>query len=622
MKYNTQIFIEKANIKHNNQYDYSKVNYTDSVTPVEIICPIHGSFFQSPVNHLRGRGCPQCAKKKQGKHIKADVMMGRIKNALGDGYDLSKAVYVNASTPMTIICPKHGEFKKFPFAILSGQKCPMCNNRHLTTKDIIEKFHAVHGDKYDYSKVEYHKMHDKVCIICPEHGEFWQTPNKHLKGQGCPKCGKENASKKLLKNNSFFIQKAKEVHGNKYDYSKVNYVNSCTPVTIICPQHGEFQQLPHDHLNGHGCPKCAIDNSKLGTDNFIKIATAIHKGRYDYSKVNYINSYTPVEIICPVHGSFWQKPGNHLKGCGCSVCGHEISKAENEIYEYVISLLGRENVENRNRTALDGKEIDIFIPSKAIGIEYNGLKWHSSEFHKESDYHLTKLNLCNQHGIKLITIFEDEYINHKNIVLNKIRHLIGKDENLNKIYARKCSVKLIDNKTAKEFLDKNHIQGFGKSTIYIGSFYGDKLIGVMSFLRNQDNKWELTRFATDNDYLCVGIGGKLFKYFTKNYNPLEVKSFADRRWTVDIYNNLYIKLGFQIDKIEQPDYKYFCPQIDGMKRIHKFNFRKQILHKKFNLPLELTESEMADKLDAWKIYDCGLVKYVWKRKEKVTKRNK
>lgn len=135
----------------------------------------------------------------------------------------------------------------------------------------------------------------------------------------------------------------------------------------------------------------------------------------------------------------------------------------------------------------------------------------------------------------------------------------------------------------------------------------------MTFVQRAKGEWELTRFATDITKHSIGVGGKMFNYFIRNYNPLLVKSFADRRWTSCIGDNLYLKLGFKLDKILKPDYRYF---LDGIKnRIHKFNFRKQTLHKKYGLPLDLTESQMVERINAKKVYDCGLLKYVWKKTE-------
>ena len=188
-----------------------------------------------------------------------------------------------------------------------------------TKEEFIAKAREVHGDKYDYSKVEYVGALTKVCIICPEHGEFWQEANSHLRGQGCPKCKYE----KQTSSTEEFIQKAHKVHGDKYDYSKVEYVGALTKVCIICPEHGEFWQIPSAHLRGQGCPKCKAKKQTCTTDEFIAKAKKIHGDKYDYSKVNYVNRKTKVCIICPKHGEFWQTPNHHLSGCGCPKCGVE-----------------------------------------------------------------------------------------------------------------------------------------------------------------------------------------------------------------------------------------------------------------------------------------------------------
>ena len=204
----------------------------------------------------------------------------------------------------------------------------------------ISDARCVHGDKYDYSKVEYINANTKVCIICPEHGEFWQTPHSHLNGRGCPLCAKEHSTN-YKNTKEFFIDRATKKHNGKYDYSKVEYVNSSVPVCIICPDHGEFWQTPHNHLNSTGCKKCK-SNKHLGVkdslESFIEKAHKIHGDKYDYSKVEYVNSTTPVCIICPDHGEFWQTPSNHTnkihpKGCDkCNRLKHsndeKISKEE------------------------------------------------------------------------------------------------------------------------------------------------------------------------------------------------------------------------------------------------------------------------------------------------------
>ncbi|WGZ93393.1 MAG: DUF723 domain-containing protein [Candidatus Thiothrix putei] len=139
--------------------------------------------------------------------------------------------------------------------------------RKLTTKEFIKRSREVHSDRYDYSKVEYVNNKTKVVIICPEHGDFEQSPNSHLSGIGCPHCA--NESKKLTQES--FIQKANEVHDNKYDYSKVEYTHSATKVEIICPIHGAFEQTSYNHLRGSGCPHCGYENTGWTKAKFIDI---------------------------------------------------------------------------------------------------------------------------------------------------------------------------------------------------------------------------------------------------------------------------------------------------------------------------------------------------------------
>jgi hypothetical protein len=543
-------FLEKAKEVHGDKYDYSKVEYVDSKTKVCIICPEHGEFWQEPAAHLRGYNCPKCANVKRGDTFR-DNLGNFIKKAVkvhGAKYDYSKVEYINAYTKVCIICPEHGEFYMQPQNHLLGQGCPKCVGRGLNTDEIVKKFKEVHGNKYDYSKVEYKKMHDKVCIICPEHGEFWQTPSKHLLGQDCPKCAKILMGEKNNIGGNEFIKRSIEKWGDLYDYSKVEYDKIDKKVEIICKKHGSFFQRPYDHLHGHGCP----------------------------------------------------------------VCGKLESKGEIELYNMICELIGKENVIHNDRKTLNGKEIDILIPNYNIGIEFNGLRWHSEVYLKDRYYHINKSLEASKKGIKLIHIFEDEWVNHKEIVTDKIKHLLNKNNCKEKIFARKCSVKEINKNDAEIFLNKNHIQGFTPSTTYIGCFYKDELIGVMSFLCENGNNWNLNRFSTNIKYICCGVGGKLLKYFIKKYNPFNIKSFADRRWTFNDGENIYNKLGFKFINELKPDYKY-VNRINPIERIHKFNFRKETLNKRYNLPLSMTELEMTKELGYDRIWDCGLLKYIWKQ---------
>ena len=262
-KITTEDFIKKAKKIHGDKYDYSKVTYINSETPVTIFCPKHGEYTCTPHKHLQGRKCRECANEEH--KLTTKEFIEKARKIHGDKYDYSKVKYIDSTTSVCIICPEHGEFWQVPASHLSGKGCGLCAGNKLTTKEFIEKARKVHGNKYDYSKVNYIGSNSKVCIICPVHGEFWQKPNNHLNGNTCPVCSKIlNVEKIKRKKGSYlekFIEKARKVHGNKYDYSKVNYTNNSTKVCIICPEHGEFWQTPSKHLQGHNCPIC--NESKL-----------------------------------------------------------------------------------------------------------------------------------------------------------------------------------------------------------------------------------------------------------------------------------------------------------------------------------------------------------------------
>ena len=287
-------FIKKAKSVHGEKYDYSRVEYVNNKTNVCIVCPEHGEFWQQPGNHLKGSSCPKCATESRSniRRKGKEQFIEEAKKVHGDYYDYSKVEYVNSKTKVCIICPEHGEFWQTPGGHLAGNGCPICFGTHKrTNEEFIREAKKIHGNKYDYSNVVYVNNHTKVCIICPEHGEFWQTPERHIaQKQGCPKCYDNKRGDTLRKNNDWFIEKAREVHGNKYDYSKVDYVNNHTKVCIICPEHSEFWQTPSSHINAkQGCPRCG-GRFTYTTEEFIEKARKVHGDLYDYSKVVYKNN--------------------------------------------------------------------------------------------------------------------------------------------------------------------------------------------------------------------------------------------------------------------------------------------------------------------------------------------
>lgn len=304
-KLSPEEFINRAKKVHGNRYDYSKANYINSCTKIVIICREHGEFEQVPNSHLNGRGCVKCSYLIKSLHL----MMGlekfvrRAKKIHNDKYDYSNVNYVNNHTNVSIICLIHGEFKQSPKSHLMGCGCPKCAGvASPSIEQFVYKAKKTHDKKYIYSDVEYINARTKIIIFCLEHGKFKQTPADHLKGNGCPKCAS-------VSNTKLFIDKAKKVHGCKYNYSKVVYINTYDKVIIICPKHGFFEQAPTSHLNGRGCPKCqntVSKSSQLWLDN-LSIPKKYREKSIKVGDTTYkLDAYDPINNIAyEFNGDFW-----------------------------------------------------------------------------------------------------------------------------------------------------------------------------------------------------------------------------------------------------------------------------------------------------------------------------
>lgn len=413
----------------------------------------------------------------------------------------------------------------------------------------------------------------------------------------CPYC--EWSTKDISNNSGAFGMHLEKIHNiSKNEYLKEHPEDFDYFLVANNTKNLQLENNPDKFIT---CPICS---------KRLRWINSKHLEKHGITKLQYVNTYG-VNRLSNLTKDKLIASANNMNLSLDSKENKFSSLPEKSIKSYIDSL-GFSTT--KDRRILNGEEIDIYVPSEKIGFEFNGNKWHTEWFgHKGRYYHLNKTLNCEAKGIDLIHIFEDEFYEKRDIVYSKIRHLLKADSNLPKIGGRKCIVKKIEKVEGNTFLDKYHIQGSSNSTLFYGAYFQNKLIAVMSFLReNKSGKWNLTRFASDYNYICQGIGGKLFSTFVKENSPKIVKSFADRRWTVTSQNNVYVKLGFTLDKILKPDYRYYNPHIDRYKRFHKFGFRKQILSKKYGFPLSMTETEMVRELGYDRIWDCGLLKYVWK----------
>ena len=428
-----------------------------------------------------------------------------------------------------------------------------------------------------------------------------------------------------------FIEKAISIHGDKYNYKLVDYKGWSTKVKIICPEHGVFEQTPHNHIKGQGCPKCH-PNHKKSTEEFIIDAYCKHGDKYNYKLVDYKGWSTKVKIICPEHGVFEQAPHNHIKGQGCPRCGRVKSTMSNRIgvdewvyrsnkihenkYEYShvkyknikdkVKIICPEHgifeqeadshqrgvgcpkcfgsiskqetelqewlneyidIKTNNRTLIKPLELDIVIPEKRIAIEYNGLYWHSERQGKDIKYHLNKYNFCKEQGYRLIQIWENEWLSKQDIVKSILLNAIGINKRV--IHGRKCVIKDVTPKDARVMYDNNHIQGF-KGGQHKGLYYDDELISLMTI----DARNELQRFVNKKYTKVHGSFSKLLKSFI-NEGYKDIYTFADLRFFT---GNVYEKNGFKYDKILPPRYCYFKKIIV----YHRRHFQKKNIERKYN----------------------------------------
>ncbi|MRN38598.1 hypothetical protein CRG49_000645 [Neisseria sp. N95_16] len=557
----TEEFIQKANRVHNGLYDYSKSNYTHRQDKVVIICPEHGEFLQQAGLHMKGQGCPKC----KGNKIRAQ--------------------------------------------------------RAKTTEQFIAEAREVHGTKYDYSKVVYVNNSQKVEIICPQHGSFMKAPDKHLAGQGCPQCAKLRVADYHRQTPDELLDRCVKVHGDRYDYSRTDFTKGASAkVDIICPTHGVFQQVLTQHYSGQGCPRCAhikITNARRSdTSDFIAKSQALHGKKYDYRLVDYVQNKSPVEIICQYHGSFYQRPNDHLDGHGCPICAkvlHGKSRSCDEMLDFIQSLRPDLKREVRIGQTDDRRwRSDGYIPELKLHIEYNGLRWHSTQFNQDKYQHLERLKLAEKYGKRVLFIHEDEWWHRNSAVKNLLRHTLGSSR---RIYGRNCTVRLVNPTEAVAFYEQYHIQGcYVPPEVSYGLWHEDELVACMSFSTKTSNRknpyqedlWELVRFASRE--AVTGGASKLFKHFIRQHNPKEVVSFS---WNHLFTGKLYETLGFVKEKELNVDYTY----VDEVKvkRLHKANFQHSRLKTRFsNYDPNLTEEENCARNNWFRIYDCGKKRWKWK----------
>lgn len=423
-------FIAKAREIHGEKYDYREIVYVYATDKITIVCPKHGKFQQTPSKHLAGQGCRKCGIEKRAKsnRMSKSDFVKKAQAVHGNKYSYDKVDYKNNNTNVIISCPLHGDFEQTPgnhTHRTKPQGCPVCGGKSKwDLSRFLEEAAKTHNDKYDYSKVVFGGLNKKVKIQCPVHGEFSQSPAHHIyRQQGCPDCAGTKKGTKVK-----FVEKARKIHGDKYNYDKVVYKTTHTKVVITCPIHGDFEQTPANHThknNPQGCYLCT-GRKRWSRDEFVKEATKVHKGEYDYTNVVWSGLKEMVEIICPFHGPFKQLPVVHLNGSGCQRCLS--SRGETKIRQILKKkkIVFEEQYRSQDCSNVNTLPFDFLIKvnDKKALIEYHGQHHYepvgfgaineiqiAEQFRSVKERDQIKERWCRENNLPLLIIPFSEYDN-------------------------------------------------------------------------------------------------------------------------------------------------------------------------------------------------------------------
>ena len=610
-------FQKKAKEIHGDDYIYEEKSYVNTKEKMWIIHKECGNRFQqTPHNHLIGQGCPKCCYKKRQNNYS---FIEEAKKRFGDKYLFPNidSEYKNSHSKITIKCNICGKtFVKnacdFITSQFGGCDCEKQKEKQISYEEL--------NKVYSKNKIipfvgKKNKITDKIELVCKKHGIYEKYIKDLFNGNDkCQKCAcSHNGDFKKI-TFSDFEKFLREKYPNIDIVNKEEYLNTSTKLKFKCSNCGNtFERTPGAFLYSklyNGCPKCTkSDIAENRTKTQAQFELDVKRLYGDLYNVigQYVSSDKKIQIRCNDCGRIFEIEANSfLQGHGCPYHNLNNSINEHKIYEYIKNNFP--NTIANDRKILKGNELDIYIPEKNIAIEYDGLYWHS-ELKKDKNYHLNKTLECEKNGIRLIHIFEDEWLYKSEIWKSMLDNILGLTKN--RIFARKCIVKDVSAEEASIFLKQNHIQGWCPSQIKLGLYNEDELVSIMTFgksrhfIGNSDTEYELLRFCNKINTNVIGGASKLFKYFIKQYNPKSIVSYADRRWSV---GNLYEKLGFDFIHFSKPNYYY----IIGTIRKNRFNFRKSILKKKYNCPNNMSERDFCKQQKWYRIYDCGTKVYKWK----------
>ena len=518
------------------------------------------------------------------------------------GYKLL-STYKNGHTKIQTLCPREHLYPVTFHSFKQGARCRTCSiEEHAEQQKYIfsEVKQYIEEKKYIVLSIEYKGCESKLQLLCPNQHECLISWSCFRQGIRCKRCFIDrHATNKRLEINKI----RKYIEDNDFRLLSTLYKNNSSKLHLQCKKGGHDCYISWGNFSqGTRCRKCSYikrhNLQRYEIDYIIKSITDA-----DYEVVSGLeerqDSTSKFWIRCKENHmietcwNYWQR------GHRCLKCQSGSSKAEQEIKTLYLSL----SLVERDRTIIKPYELDLYFLTQKVAIEYCGLYWHSEYFlgdQIKTDYHRNKLDLCTKQNIRLLTIFEDEWKEHKDICISRINSALAIVKN--KIFARECIVKQVSKEEAREFLERTHLQGAAGCKVAYGLFSSDKLVQVMTFgalSRAHTSKGkrvlEMKRLAGELDTIIVGGASKLFKLglqYAKDNKYEIIKSYCDLRWGT---GNLYQKLGFIKIIDGKPAYDY----TDGVKR---WRGQRLAQNKK---KTGTTEKEIAKLKGLYKIYDCG-----------------
>ena len=567
-------FESKATEIHGGKYTYHQ-DFNGTRNPIVITCPIHGDFIQTPKKHLQGQGCPKCSQErlKGEKQGNFSLFLTKFKDKFGIDviFPYISSEYLNNKSYITVQCPKCGaSVKRTPNYLLTfGYTCHNCSNeQNISYEALVKESKCQNIEAFDG---EIPIKGGKVALICKKHGKYVARVKSVLKGKWkCKLCSMEEAISKHKLPFDEVERRILERFKGQITLEKETFRDTMSPMTMKCNVCGNsFERSPNCAIFAplkHACPHCGalkVKEKRTKTlEDFINKAEKVHgKGKYDFSETKYVRSSEKVRIKCNDCGRVFEIEANSfLNGHGCPYHNCNSSLMEKEIADFITSL--NKETETNNRKLLEGKEIDIFLPTEMIAFEFNGIFWHN-DTNKTKEYHQEKSLKCLEKGIRLIHIFENEWIRGKEKYKWFIKCVLKAFPEV--LSAFNCVCKQLTHREGESFLEANSVGIFKKAENYVSYMLNDEIVGVFGYTNKT-----LLSYCLKID---KGIEGLLSR-FIRDYCILE----CDIPFSIGVDKELFDN-GFVVESISEPNrfetattqrktyYAYDCGYIRLIKKV-------------------------------------------------------